>query len=205
MNKASLEGDKFIFDATFDDILAQPGIDTAVLEKLLQSGTPNFVCGDPEIIKINNQVDIVYRYRLVSQPKVITSIIPKTQCATQYRHALRSSDIREMRIDAAIAAVETISKELPSKIGDYLTLDRISFNRPTRTMHRYLTLSDPQLATQSIDAIREHYQQIESNGMCEHGISANSNRYYNVEEHFTLADRGATFKVIIHQGFCASR
>ena len=118
---------------------------------------------------------LTIRYTVSGEPTLININIPAGRCAQIKNSQSPAEQEEEGQIAALILLIPGMNQRLPLT-EDNLTLQRVRFDLPTRTMHKYLTLNDPLLAQ--------------------------SNRYYPTTHHFTLPGQSETFEATVAKNSC---
>ena len=132
----------------------------------------------------------------------INLTIPAGRCA-QIKSSQSPAEQEEAgQIAALILLIPGMNQRLPLT-EDNLTLQRVRFDLPTRTMHKCLTLNDSTLAKQPAAQIRTKLQAEARTLVCDDPLLAQSNRYYPTTHHFTLPGQSETFEATVAKNSCA--
>ncbi len=203
IQRASQSNGHILIQASLDSKqLPLPSSETqlAPIRQALQTLTEAAWCSRTDFQQINPHTPLTTQYRSGSA-QTLTITLPAGHCAQIQSSQNPEQQAENTQIASLTLLLPGINQRLPLSDGN-LTLQRISFDHPTRTQHKYLTLNDPNLAKQTPAAIQTHIQNEARSLECEDPLLAQNNRYYGTTHHFTLPGHPDTFQATVPKNSC---
>ena len=204
IRRATAQGSNILIDAAIDSQLLPlpPNAERAPTVQALQVLAEAAWCRHPQFPALNPTRGLTIRYTVSGEPTLININIPAGRCAQIKSSQSPAEQEEEGQIAALILLIPGMNQRLPLT-EDNLTLQRVRFDLPTRTMHKYLTLNNPELAKQPAAQIRTKLQAEARTLVCDDPLLAQSNRYYPTTHHFTLPGQAETFEATVAKNSCA--
>ena len=149
IRRATAQGGNILIDAAIDSQLLPlpPNAERAPTVQALQVLAEAAWCRHPQFPALNPTRGLTIRYTVSGEPTLININIPAGRCAQIKSSQSPAEQEEEGQIAALILLIPGMNQRLPLT-EDNLTLQRVRFDLPTRTMHKYLILNDPNLAKQ---------------------------------------------------------
>ena len=176
-------------------------IDAAIDSQQLPLPTEASWCEHPQFPALNQTRSLTTRYTISGETTPINLTIPAGRCAQIQSSQSPAQQEENGQIAALILLIPGMNQRLPLT-EDKLTLQRVRFDHTARTMHKHLTLNDPELAKQPVAQIRAKLQAEARTLVCDDPLLAQSNRYYPTTHHFTLPGQSETFEATVAKNSC---
>lgn len=204
IRRATAQGGNILIDAAIDSQLLPlpPNAERAPTVQALQVLAEAAWCRHPQFPALNPTRGLTIRYTVSGEPTLININIPAGRCAQIKNSQSPTEQEEEGQIAALTLLIPGMNQRLPLT-EDNLTLRRVRFDHAERTMHKYLTLNDPNLAKQPAAQIRTKLQAEARTLVCDDPLLARSNRYYPTTHHFTLPGQAETFEATVAKNSCA--
>ena len=182
IRRAAAQGGNILIDTAINSQLLPlpPAAERESTVQALQVLAEAAWCRHPQFPALNPTHGLTIRYTVSGEPTPINLTIPAGRCAL---------------------LIPGMNQRLPLT-EDKLTLQRVRFDHTARTMHKYLTLNDPELAKQPAAQIRTKLQAEARTLVCDDPLLAQSNRYYPTTHHFTLPGQPDTFEATVTKNSC---
>ncbi|OAM34649.1 hypothetical protein A7Q01_08275 [Eikenella sp. NML96-A-049] len=203
IRRATAQGGNILIDAAIDSQLLPlpPAAEREPTVQALQTLAEASWCEHPQFPALNQTCSLTTRYTISGETAPISITIPASRCAQIQSSQNPAQQEENSQIAALILLIPGMNQRLPLT-EDKLTLQRVRFDHTARTMHKYLTLNDPELAKQPVAQIRAKLQTEARALVCEDPLLAQSNLYYPTTHHFTLTGHPETFKATIAKNSC---
>ena len=203
IRRATAQGGNILIDAAIDSQLLPlpPAAEREPTVQALQTLAEASWCEHPQFPALNPTRGLTIRYAVSGEPTLININIPAGRCAQIKNSQSPTEQEEEGQIAALTLLIPGMNQRLPLT-EDKLTLQRVRFDHTARTMHKYLTLNDPELANQPVAQIRATLQTDAHTLVCDAPLLAQSNRYYHTIHHFTLLGRFETFEAAVAKNGC---
>lgn len=203
IRRAAAQGGNILIDAVIDSQLLPlpPAAEREPTVQALQTLAEASWCEHPQFPALNQTRSLTTRYSISGETAPINITIPASRCAQIQSSQSPAQQEENGQIAALILLIPGMNQRLPLT-EEKLTLQRVRFDHTARTMHKYLTLNDPELAKQPVAQIRAKLQTEARALVCEDPLLAQSNLYYPTTHHFTLTGHPETFKAAIAKNSC---
>ncbi|OAM28680.1 MULTISPECIES: hypothetical protein [Eikenella] len=203
IRRAAAQGRNILIDAAIDSQLLPlpPAVEREPTRQALQTLAEASWCHHPQFPALNQTRNLTTRYTISGETAPISITIPAGRCAQIQSSQNPAQQEENSQIAALILLIPGMNQRLPLT-EDKLTLQRVRFDHTARTMHKYLTLNDPELTKQPVAQIRTKLQTEARALVCEDPLLAQSNLYYPTTHHFTLTGHPETFKAAIAKNSC---
>ena len=203
IRRATAQGGNILIDAAIDSQLLPlpPAAERAPTVQALQTLAEAAWCRHPQFPALNPTRGLTIRYAISGEPTLINLTIPVGRCAQIQSSQSPEQQEENGQIAALILLIPGMNQRLPLT-EDNLTLQRVRFDHTARTMHKHLTLNDPELAKQPAAQIRAKLQAEARTLVCDDPLLAQSNRYYPTTHHFTLPGQSDTFEATVAKNSC---
>ncbi|OAM45858.1 hypothetical protein A7Q03_00715 [Eikenella sp. NML99-0057] len=203
IRRATAQGGNILIDAAIDSQLLPlpPNAERAPTVQALQTLAEASWCEHPQFPALNPTRGLTIRYTISGETDPININIPAGRCAQIQSSQSPAQQEEDGQTAALILLIPGMNQRLPLT-EEKLTLQRVRFDHTARTMHKYLTLNDPELAKQPAAQIRAKLQTEARALVCEDPLLAQSNLYYPTTHHFTLTGHPETFKAAIAKNSC---
>lgn len=203
IHRAAAQGRNILIDAVINSQLLPlpPAAEREPTIQALQTLAETSWCEHPQFPALNQTRSLTTRYTISGETIPINITIPTGRCAQIQSSQSPVQQEENGQIAALILLIPGMNQRLPLT-EEKLTLQRVRFDHTARTMHKYLTLNDPELAKQPVAQIRAKLQTEARALVCEDPLLAQSNLYYPTTHHFTLTGHPETFKAAIAKNSC---
>ena len=203
IRRAAAQGGNILIDAAIDSQLLPlpPAAEREHTIQALQTLTEASWCEHPQFPALNQTRSLTTRYTISGETVPINLTIPAGRCAQIQSSQSPAQQEENGQIAALILLIPGMNQRLPLT-EDKLTLQRVRFDHTACTMHKHLTLNDPQLAKQPATQIRAKLQAEARTLVCDDPLLAQSNRYYPTTHHFTLPGQSETFEATVAKNSC---
>ena len=204
IRRAAAQGGNILIDAAIDSQLLPlpPAAEREPTIQALQTLAEASWCEHPQFPALNQTRSLTIRYAISGETAPIKLTIPAGRCAQIKNSQSPTEQEEEGQIAALTLLIPGMNQRLPLT-EDKLTLQRVRFDHTARTMHKHLTLNDPELAKQPAAQIRTKLQAEARALVCDDPLLAQSNRYYPTTHHFTLPGQSETFEATVAKNSCA--
>ena len=203
IRRAAAQGGNILIDTAINSQLLPlpPAAERESTVQALQVLAEAAWCRHPQFPALNPTHGLTIRYTVSGEPTPINLTIPAGRCAQIQSSQSPAQQEENGQIAALILLIPGMNQRLPLT-EDKLTLQRVRFDHTARTMHKYLTLNDPELAKQPAAQIRTKLQAEARTLVCDDPLLAQSNRYYPTTHHFTLPGQPDTFEATVTKNSC---
>ena len=203
IRRAAAQGGNILIDAAIDSQLLPlpPAAEREPTVQALQTLAEASWCEHPQFPALNQTRSLTTRYTISGETTPIKLTIPAGRCAQIQSSQSPAQQEENGQIAALILLIPGMNQRLPLT-EDKLTLQRVRFDHTARTMHKHLTLNDPELAKQPVAQIRAKLQAEARTLVCDDPLLAQSNRYYPTTHHFTLPGQSETFEATVTKNSC---
>ena len=204
IRRATAQGGNILIDAAIDSQLLPlpPAAEREPTIQALQTLAEASWCEHPQFPALNPTRGLTIRYTVSGETDPINITVPAGRCAQIQSSQSPAEQEENGQTAALILLIPGMNQRLPLTDGN-LTLQRVRFDHAELTMHKYLTLNDPELAKQPAAQIRAKLQAEARALVCDDPLLARSNRYYPTTHHFTLPGQAETFEATVAKNSCA--
>jgi len=155
IRRATAQGGNILIDAAIDSQLLPlpPAAERAPTVQALQTLAEAAWCRHPQFPALNPTRGLTIRYTVSGETDPINITVPAGRCAQIQSSQSPAEQEENGQTAALILLIPGMNQRLPLTDGN-LTLQRVRFDHAERTMHKYLTLNDPNLVKQPAAQIR---------------------------------------------------